>query len=215
LGVAIRLPEGLYYKSSRYVLLINVSLAALLIAFSRELLSYWISPEFAHASSAVLVLTAAAVAIESLTIVPSLVIDGLGKPKITALFVSLGVILGLVSIYVGTKVAGIVGAAAGHFVSVCVTSFGFIAYVHGRAIPFKLGAVVRSAYVPVYLPIGLLLTLTELTRPSQVLALPAAALAISIFCLGLLAIAAFVVTDKERKRLFSGLRRSFGLRLYR
>lgn len=138
----------IYLKASRYLTFINGAMLLLIAVFAAPILQYWMSADFARRGATVLAVIALAQCIDALTVLPSLVNDGMGHPAVTGVFAFARALLGLVTVYVGIMLLGIDGAAWGHLAaSVCMTTI-FLLYVHGRTVPVMLRAVVTFAYVP-------------------------------------------------------------------
>lgn len=140
--------QDLYLYSARYVFFINSVLTLLLVSVAHEILLYWISPEMAAAGSLILVLIALGNLLDSLTNAPSLVNDGLGKPKITGLFAISRAVLGLSAVFVLVQWLGVMGAAVGQLAVSVIMPAAFLIYVHGRTVPVKLGVYLKVVLLP-------------------------------------------------------------------
>lgn len=137
-----------YLMASRYLFFINGSIALLLATLAHPILTLWLSPEFASAGTAVMVMVALAQWVDSTTNLPSLVNDGLGHPKVSGMFALARAILGLGLIFVGVWQFGIEGAAGAHLVASVVMSLAFVLFVHGRTVPIALRNLYLQAYQP-------------------------------------------------------------------
>lgn len=138
----------LYLYSARYVFFINCVMTLLLTSVAHEILLYWIGAEMAAAGSLILVLIALGNLLDSLTNAPSLVNDGLGKPKITGLFAISRAILGLSVVFALVHAFGVLGAAIGQFAVSAVVPALFLAYVHERTVPVSLRDFLRVVVKP-------------------------------------------------------------------
>lgn len=130
--------ETSYFSAARYLCFLNGATALLLALLAPAILKVWMGPDFAASGAAILTLMALAQWSDSLTHVPSLVNDGLGHPRVTGLFALARALLGLGLIAVGVAQAGILGAAWAHLVASLFIGAAFVAFVHGRSLPFAL-----------------------------------------------------------------------------
>jgi O-antigen/teichoic acid export membrane protein len=127
-----------YFTASRYLSFLNGAMALMLAMLAPAILNVWMGPAFAATSAAILTVMALAQWSDSLTHAPSLVNDGLGHPRVTGLFALARALLGLGLIAFGVAQAGILGAAWAHLVASLLIGAAFVAYVHGRSLPFEL-----------------------------------------------------------------------------
>lgn len=145
----------LYLKASRYVVFINASVLVLVAVFSYQILYYWMNPQFARAGQVVLAVMALSQFIDSLTSLPSLVNDGMGHPRFSGMFALARAALGLLVVWLGVDGWGIAGAAWGHLIASIPLTCAFLAAVHGRTVPARLGDLLRQAYLPSVFGVGL------------------------------------------------------------
>lgn len=146
-----------YLFASRYLFFINGAIAVVMATMATPILAIWLSPDFAKAGAAVMVMIALAQWVDSTTNLPSLVNDGLGHPKISGLFALTRAGIGLALILAGVWAFGIEGAAGAHLAASVLMSAAFVVFVHGRTVPIQLRAVLRQAYLPsivVLLPVS-------------------------------------------------------------
>lgn len=139
--------KDVYFAATRYIFFLNSLIALLATLFAVETLHYWMGPEFARQGSLILAIVAIASLVDSTTNLPSLVNDGLGRPRVTGLFAIARALLGLTLIYVLVTSFGILGAAIGHLVASCVVAIAFLVYVHRYSIPYSLFELFRSSYL--------------------------------------------------------------------
>lgn len=130
--------ETAYFSAARYLSFLNGATALMLAMLAPAILKVWMGPAFASTSAAILTVMALAQWSDSLTHAPSLVNDGLGHPRVTGLFALARALLGLGLIAFGVAQAGIAGAAWAHLVASLLMGAAFVAYVHGRSLPFGL-----------------------------------------------------------------------------
>ena len=143
-----------YLMASRYLFFINGAIALLLATLAHPILALWLTPDFARAGSAVMVMVALAQWVDSGTNLPSLVNDGLGHPKVSGIFALTRALLGLGLIFVGVWHFGIVGAAGAHLLASVAMSLAFVLFVHGRTVPVALYKVYQQAYRPALLSLA-------------------------------------------------------------
>ncbi|MGQ3052284.1 MAG: lipopolysaccharide biosynthesis protein, partial [Roseateles sp.] len=130
--------QAAYFSAARYLCFLNGATALLLAVLAPAILTVWMGPGFAASGATILALMALAQWSDSLTHVPSLVNDGLGHPRVTGLFALARALLGLGLIAVGVAQAGIAGAAWAHLAASLLMGAAFVAFVHGRSLPFPL-----------------------------------------------------------------------------
>jgi O-antigen/teichoic acid export membrane protein len=175
-----------YLGVMRYVTYINLAALGMIVLAGEEFLRRWVGEEFVQQGYPVLVLVTVAFLVDSLTNIPSLVNDALGHPRITGRFALANGLFGVAMVYLGTSVAGIVGAAGGHLIASVTMSVSFLLFVHGRTVPITLGETLRkglgrslavglliiSVLLPLkwYVPGGLLNTLAIVSAGLVVLA---------------------------------------------
>src|SRR5207237_259295 len=144
----------LYLKASRYVVFINASVLVLVAVFSYQILYYCMNLQFARAGQVVLAVMALSQFIDSLTSLPSLVNDGMGHPRFSGMFALARALVGLIVVYLGVAGWGIDGAAWAHLLASIVLTCAFLAAVHGRTVPTRLGVLARKAYLPSVFGVG-------------------------------------------------------------
>lgn len=149
--------EKIYIEATRYYTFLNASIVATLMLFSRELLHYWAGNVFGPEAGLILCIVSLAVLLDSLTNLPSLVNDGLGKPRNTGLMALSRAVIGLTLGFFAVRQYGNIGAAFSLLVVSALMSTVFLTFIHGRTIPFALKTV-SIAYFPalaLILPAGL------------------------------------------------------------
>jgi O-antigen/teichoic acid export membrane protein len=146
--------KHLYLKASRYVVFINASVLVLVAVFAYQILYTWMNPQFAQAGQVVLAVMALSQFIDSLTSLPSLVNDGMGHPRLSGMFALARAAFGLLVVYLGVAGWGIDGAAWGHLLASVLLTCAFLAAVHGRTVPARLGELARTSYAPSVLGVG-------------------------------------------------------------
>ncbi|MFB3923200.1 MAG: flippase [Terriglobia bacterium] len=156
--------ESLYGRSVKFLLLTLGPALVLLMVFAREILQVWLGADFAARSTSVLQILAVGVLLNSLALIPFTLIQGLGRPDVTAKFHLLELPLYVGLLWLLVKEWGISGAALAWTLRV-----GFDALLlFAAAWRLKLAAlrsladngVGRSLLAVVTLGVLLLLTLT-------------------------------------------------------
>lgn len=200
--------QSLYLDATRLLTYLNCA-ALCIIALTGDLfLARWVGPEFVAKGYPVLLLVTLALLSDSLTVIPSLVNDGLGHPRITGRFALARGLLGVPMVYAGTLAGGIVGAAAAHLLSSLLMTGLFLAFVHGRTVPIGFGDTLRECWLP---GLGLCAVVTLLVLPLKWLLPESLAGLLLLAAAGglLLGVAGlmFIVRREERAALLSVTRR--------
>lgn len=197
--------RGIYFSGTRYIFYLNLCITLLFVIFSREILYYWMGPSYAEQGSWVMVLVALAILVDSLTNLPSMLNDGFGHPRITGIFALMRAVLGLLITYLLTMFFGIIGAALGHLIASAVLTTLFMIYVHRHTIPYRLGELLREAYLEVVL-FGLLVVLVSLgIKPVGVMPLEQTMGFIMVLIMGFIMFGYWVVLHKPHRLALSGM----------
>jgi O-antigen/teichoic acid export membrane protein len=101
----------LFSQGVRFIFLGMFPIILFIVTFAHEGIDFWLGPEFAHNSSCVLQWLAAGVFINSLAQVPFAMIQGAGRPDLTAKLHLVELPLYLVGVYWLINTHGIKGAA--------------------------------------------------------------------------------------------------------
>jgi O-antigen/teichoic acid export membrane protein len=140
-----------YIVSTRYVTYLTGCVLILLTVGARELLHYWAGAAFDEAAALILIVLALSIFIDALTMIPSLVNDGLGHPQNTGVFAIVRAALGLGLGYLAVKHYGILGAAVAQLgVSVVLTAafIHSIHRIHRLTLAVSFGRLWREAWTP-------------------------------------------------------------------
>jgi len=200
--------QSLYLDATRILTYLNVAVLGMIAITGELFLAKWVGPEFVVYGYPVLLLVTIGLLVDSLTIIPSLVNDGLGHPNITGRFAIARGVLGVAMVWVGTTVGGIVGAAAAHLLSSLLMTALFLAYVHRRTMPSSLSETLRTCWGPSLITGGAVLLLMlplkwALPQTLAGLLLLSAVSGVALIAAGL----SFVIRVDERAALFSATRR--------
>jgi O-antigen/teichoic acid export membrane protein len=204
----LRQLQALYLDATRLLTYLNVAVLGMIAITGELFLAKWVGTEFVEEGYPVLLLITAGLLIDSLTIIPSLVNDGLGHPKITGRFAIARGLLGIAMVWTGTNLGGIIGAAAAHLLSSLLMTALFLAYVHGRTIPTSLSETLRACWGPSFatgISVLLLILPLKWALPQTMsgLLLLAGASGVALVGAGL----SFVMRVEERAALLSATRR--------
>lgn len=126
----------IYMKVSRVVLICSVIFHLPCIFFSHEILLLWLGRELADQGWKVMLLMSGSLLLTALTIVPSLVTNGIGKPQINTMAATLTLLLNIVLVYPLISLYGVTGAALSSFISVLHAPF-YIYYVNKKILNVK------------------------------------------------------------------------------
>ncbi len=200
---------AIYLDSSRLLTYLNFAVLAVIALAGAAFLERWVGAAFVAAGYPVLLLVTLALLADSLTTLPSLVNDGLGHPHITGRFALARGLAGVPLVYLGTRVAGIEGAALAHLVASVVMSALFLAYVHGRTVPVGLSQVWACCWRPSLLvggAVALAMMPLKWLLDERLPGLPGLLALLAVAGTSLLAAGlAFIVRSDERALLMSRL----------
>ena len=138
--------HSIYIKGSKYLTTFAFPVYLLLIAFSKEILTIWMGPEFAAQGWIVMSILAAANFLSACTMVPANLTFGLGYSRVIAFFSILVLFLGITFVMPLAKLYGIIGAALGILISQFVVPF-FILYVTTKIIRYPVTGFVKGVLI--------------------------------------------------------------------
>jgi O-antigen/teichoic acid export membrane protein len=165
--------KAIYFSATRYVFYLNACIVVLTCLFAEEILHYWMGEEFARQGALIMILTALAMLVDSMTNLPSMLADGMGHPRVTGLFSVFRAAVGLVATFVFATLWGIVGVAAGHLLVSVVMAVSFLVYVHRGTIPYRLGELMRKCYLMTFAALGASFAVFTAIKPPHALGLAA------------------------------------------
>jgi O-antigen/teichoic acid export membrane protein len=196
--------ESAMVNSVKYLLLIVGPIALGLIFFARPALGFWLGSQFALKGSSVMQILAVGLLINALAYVPYSLLQGVGRPDLTAKFhllelpIHVGLAWFLVSLY------GLPGAAVAWTIRAAIDSallFGACLRLRIASLRSFAEARVGKAAALLLLFAGSLLLISLWKEPDARTACGGAALA--VFALGSWHVA---LNDRDRKALVSALR---------
>lgn len=200
----------IYFSATRYVFYLNACIVLLACLFAEEILYFWMGEEFARQGTLIMVLTALAMLVDSMTNLPSMLADGMGHPRVTGLFSVLRAALGLVATFVFAKLYSIIGVAAGHLIVSIVMAIAFLVFVHRGTIPYRLGELLRECYLMTFAALGASFAVLSAIKPSHAVGLTAtlafgAVIAIAYALFGFY----FILDAAHRRVLLAAVRGKF------
>jgi O-antigen/teichoic acid export membrane protein len=139
--------QELYLRSSKVVAALSALPALLLCLFSRQVLLFWIGPEFADEAGAILAVVALGFFFNTLAHVPFVVAQATGHPEISARFAALNAALNVALLFVLVPAFGIMGAAAGLLATQAAFAPWF-AHTTNRLVGVRFSHLARVAYLP-------------------------------------------------------------------
>jgi len=145
---------GLYLQSSRLIIAMASSICLPLFLFGKQFLTLWMGCEFAQQSGRVLMLITLALYADAFTNVPSFVVQGLGRPKITGIFAMANAIINLALFYPLAKSMGVDGIALAFLISSAGIAPIFVFYANNRVLGYSMLRLIKDAYL---LPLASLL----------------------------------------------------------
>jgi O-antigen/teichoic acid export membrane protein len=139
--------RDLYLTSSRMILSFATAMTVPLLIFGPRFLHLWMSPEFAERGGVVFLLITISVYINQCTNVPTFVVNGLGKPKLSGLAAISNAAVFLSLMVPGAIYGGIIGVAAAYAVSAVTTGPAFIWYVNRKVVGLSTPYLLKEAYL--------------------------------------------------------------------
>jgi O-antigen/teichoic acid export membrane protein len=139
--------RALYFKSSRYLFLLNASMAMPIAVYARPLLGFWVSPLYAEKGSQALVIFAATLALNTAALPVGYLSWSAARAGTNLLFASLSSAISLAAVYPLTSRFGVTGAATAGLLGALVQPF-FIHYVDRRILEVSSVAVFRRCHLP-------------------------------------------------------------------
>jgi O-antigen/teichoic acid export membrane protein len=138
---------SLYVQSSRLTIVIATSVCLPLFMFGNQFMSLWMGPEFSQQSGMVLMLITLALYADAFTNVPSFVVQGLGRPKITGIFAMANAIINLALFYPLAKSKGVDGIALAFLISSAGVAPIFVFYANNRVLRYSMIKLIKDAYI--------------------------------------------------------------------
>ncbi len=138
--------RALYIRSARIFATIAVGLPLFAVSGSHILITAWLGPSFSRAAP-VMILGGLSVCLTILTMVPSYLVDGLGKPQLTSILRLAQVAAGFVLAVPLLNAWGAAGAAAAFLIPALATVPLFLRLVEARFLGMGAGEAVQEIYL--------------------------------------------------------------------
>jgi len=139
--------RDLYLTSSRMILSFATAFTVPLLIFGPRFLHLWMSPEFAERGGTVLLIITAGIFVDQGTNVPTFVVNGLGRPKLSGLMSISRAVLFLGMMVPGAIYFGIIGVAAAFTFSNAIVSPVFIWFVTCKVLGLPLRQLMKEVYI--------------------------------------------------------------------
>ncbi|BBO68401.1 hypothetical protein DSCA_23310 [Desulfosarcina alkanivorans] len=136
----------IYIRMSRFMFFLNMMLTVVFVAFAHDILLIWMGSEFADQAFRVLALIAVGFLFDRVTMMPSLVTEGLDHPMVTSAFAFIRGATAIALTYAGGVLVGLDGVAWGFLASSAICSISFNVYVHRITIKLSIARVLKEAY---------------------------------------------------------------------
>lgn len=131
-GIDAQKRTAIYVNAIKHLTLSLTPIVVVTVIFASDLLRLWVGEDFAKNSTLVLQILAVGVLINSLAQVPYTLVQGMGRPDITAKFHLLELPFYLILLWYGVHYWGIVGAAAAWTVRVSIDGLLLAIYVRAN-----------------------------------------------------------------------------------
>lgn len=192
--------KTIYFSATRYVFFLNACIVVFACLFAEEILHYWMGEEFARQGALIMILTALAMLVDSMTNLPSMLADGMGHPRVTGLFSVFRAAVGLVATFIFATLYGIVGVAAGHLLVSVVMAISFLVFVHRGTIPYRLGELLRECYLTTFAALGVSFAVFAAIKPPHATGLAATLVFGASIALGYAFFGFYFVLDTTHRR---------------
>lgn len=137
----------LYLRMSRLIAFIMFPALAIFFIGAESLMNIWLGPEFARESAPVLRIFAIAYLFIAFSAAPVVVSEGMNKPKIPAIFGSLGAIINLIAALILIPKFGITGAALALLINCVLQVPVFVWFVSKKVIKVPVFLLFKKAYL--------------------------------------------------------------------
>jgi O-antigen/teichoic acid export membrane protein len=189
--------KDLYLRGSKMVMALAALPSLALFLFSKEVLRYWISPEFALQGSLTLRFLSAAFFVNCFAHMPDVICAGVGSPRIGAEYCVVESILRIGSLFVLVPHFGIVGAASGYLIIQIILAPWILIRTNALVGAHWRDLLIRS-YAPIVVPAGITGLFIALARP-YINSLPGLIFVLSLVAIIYAAMAAIFILDKKER----------------
>lgn len=118
--------RDLFLKAQKYIFAGVYPITFILFFFAEKILEHWMGIEYALKGGVPLKILSVAFLINSITSEDAILFDGIGKPRISAVIVTISGILNILFAFIFIKLWGINGASFALFSSVTICGFGLM-----------------------------------------------------------------------------------------
>lgn len=139
--------KRVYHRAVKVVFLLTAVPAAVLIAFSKNFLRVWLGLGFETQGSVPLMLLSVAFAVNSISSVEAVSIEGAGRPRVTAAFLAISGLVNLILCPILTSSYGISGTAASLAASLALLAGMNITYFNTELMRSTLLEAIGKNYV--------------------------------------------------------------------
>ncbi len=160
--------RDLYLTSTRIILSFSTAFTVSLLVFGIRFLKLWMSPEFAEHSGLVLVLITLGVFMNQWSNIPTHVVNGLGRPKISGLTAISYALLFLILMIPGAIYGGIIGVAIAQLLATVVVIPFFICYVNCTVLDIPLIRLLKESYLRPLMAGGIVLIVLLLVPQARI-----------------------------------------------
>lgn len=137
----------MYLTSSRVILAVSTAICLPLFVFGDRLLILWMGQDFGLKLGLVVVFVTLGLYLSAFTNVPTFVVDGLGKPRVSGIAALSNAILNISLAIPLAKQLGINGVAFSFFLSNALVTFAFVYYVNNKTLGISFVKLIRAAYL--------------------------------------------------------------------
>lgn len=137
--------QNLYLRGSKYALMIGVSLVVPLCLLSTEIMHYWMGGTFGTKSGPILACLAVSSFFASLTAIPALLLDGVGKPRANAFFALLSAVFNVSLCLLLIPRLGVMGAAYASLANGIIVAM-YLVTVDKKILHIGLGRIVKEVW---------------------------------------------------------------------
>lgn len=199
--------RALYFKGTKFILMIITMISVPLLVFSGKFLLYWLGPEFAAKSTTVMMMLVATYYFLSIAGVIWNISYGLGKAKINALFAFLTAFINIVLIFFLIKRLEIIGVALAYLISAVITTPLAVIYIERKVLKLSGFEFFRiySRILFVGIIQGFIVFILERAASNMISVLALMVLSVFIFPLIYFLLGFFKDEDKQVVDIFKGL----------
>lgn len=134
-GCGISVPRVFFSRSLKYVFFAMSPLCLFLVIAAKPVLGVWLGPDYASNSYRIMQVMSIAVFVNGLAAIPFSLIQGVGRPDITAKFHLLELVLYIPFLWIMIKTGGILGAAIAWLARVTLDLSLLMAFSYRKVLP--------------------------------------------------------------------------------